>query len=189
MNQATRTVLRMTDIKKSFSGVPALWGVDFELKAGEIHALVGENGAGKSTLIKIMTGAYRRDAGVIEYNQDRVAFQNPTEAQAVGIVAVYQEIQLVDFRTVAENIFLGREPHCLGIIDRQRMNTEAAKILRRLGLYIDPRSVVGSLNIAHRQMVTIARAISFGARALIFDEPTSSLTETEVCVLLTSYVG
>ena len=143
MNQATRTVLRMTDIKKSFSGVPALWGVDLELKAGEIHALVGENGAGKSTLIKIMTGAYRRDSGVIEYGQGSVAFKNPTEAQAEGIVAVYQEIQLVGLRTVAENIFLGREPHRLGIIDRRRMNTGATEILRRLGLHIDPRSVVG----------------------------------------------
>ncbi|OUL21100.1 ABC transporter [Nostoc sp. RF31YmG] len=183
MNQGTRTVLRMTDIKKSFSGVPALWGVDFELKAGEIHALVGENGAGKSTLIKIMTGAYRRDSGVIEYENNSVAFQNPTQAQAVGIVAVYQEIQLVGFRTVAENIFLGREPHRFGIVDRQRMNALATEILERLGLDIDPRSLVSSLNIAHRQMVAIARAISFGARVLILDEPTSSLTETEVAVL------
>jgi ribose transport system ATP-binding protein len=173
----------MTGIKKSFSGVPALWGVDFELKADEIHALVGENGAGKSTLIKIMTGAYRRDSGVIEYDQNSVAFQNPTEAQAAGIVAVYQEIQLVDFRTVAENIFLGREPHRFGIIDRRAMNSGATEILERLGLHIDPRSVVGSLNIAHRQMVAIARAISFGAQVLILDEPTSSLTETEVSVL------
>ncbi|MBW4641206.1 MAG: sugar ABC transporter ATP-binding protein [Gloeocapsa sp. UFS-A4-WI-NPMV-4B04] len=183
MNQATSTVLCMTDIKKSFSGVPALWGVNFELQAGEIHALVGENGAGKSTLIKIMTGAYRRDSGFIEYGQNSVAFQNPTEAQAVGIIAVYQEIQLVGFRTVAENIFLGREPHSFGIIDRRRMNTGAAEILRRLGLHINPRSPVGSLNIAHRQMVAIARAISFGARVLILDEPTSSLTQTEVSVL------
>ena len=182
MNQATR-ILRMTDIKKSFSGVPALWGVDLELKAGEIHALVGENGAGKSTLIKIMTGAYRRDSGIIEYDHGPIVFKNPTEAQAVGIVAVYQEIQLVGFRTVAENIFLGREPHRLGIIDRRRMNTGATEILKRLGLQIDPRSVVGKLNIAHRQMVAIARAVSFGARVLILDEPTSSLMETEVSVL------
>lgn len=183
MNQATRNVLCMTGIKKSFSGVPALWEVDFELKVGEIHALVGENGAGKSTLIKIMTGAYRRDSGVMEYEQKNVAFQNPTEAQAAGIVAVYQEIQLVGFRTVAENIFLGREPHRFGIIDRRIMNTRATDILERMGLHIDPHSVVGSLNIAHRQMVAIARAISFGARVLILDEPTSSLTETEVSVL------
>jgi ribose transport system ATP-binding protein len=183
MNQATRTVLHLTDIKKSFSGVPALQGVDFELKPSEIHALVGENGAGKSTLIKIITGAYRRDSGIIEYNQSRVAFQNPTEAQAAGIVAVYQEIHLVGFRTVAENIFLGREPHRFGIIDRQRMNTEASEILARLGLDINPRAVVNSLNIAHRQMVAIARAISFGAQVLILDEPTSSLTPSEVSVL------
>lgn len=183
MNQAIGNVLCMTGIKKSFSGVPALWGVDFELKAGEIHALVGENGAGKSTLIKIMTGAYRRDSGVIEYEQKSVAFQNPTEAQAAGIVAVYQEIQLVGRRTVAENIFLGREPHRFGFIDRGVMNAKAAEILERLGLHINPRSPVDSLNIAHRQMVAIARAISFGARILILDEPTSSLTETEVSVL------
>ncbi|MFN6565535.1 MAG: sugar ABC transporter ATP-binding protein [Nostoc sp. ChiSLP01] len=183
MNQATRTILYMTGIKKSFSGVPALWGVDFELKAGEIHALVGENGAGKSTLIEIMTGAYRRDFGVMEYDQKSVAFQNPTEAQAAGIVAVYQEIQLVGLRTVAENIFLGREPHRFGIIDRRAMNAGAAEILKGLGLDIDPQSAVGSLNIAHRQMVAIARAISFSPRVLILDEPTSSLTETEVCVL------
>lgn len=175
--------LCMTGIKKSFSGVPALWGVDFELEAGEIHALVGENGAGKSTLIKIMTGAYRRDSGVIEYDEKNVAFQNPTEAQAAGIVAVYQEIQLVGMRTVAENIFLGREPHRFGFIDRGVMNARAAEILARLGLDIDPRSPVDALNIAHRQMVAIARAISFNARILILDEPTSSLTETEVSVL------
>ncbi|ACC80841.1 ABC transporter related [Nostoc punctiforme PCC 73102] len=183
MNQATRNVLWMTGIKKSFSGVPALWGVDFELKAGEIHALVGENGAGKSTLIKIMTGAYRRDSGVMEYDQKTVAFENPIQAQAAGIVAVYQEIQLVGLRTVAENIFLSREPNRFGIIDRRAMNARAADILKRLGLHIDPHSVVGSLNIAHRQMVAIARAISFGARVLILDEPTSSLTKTEVSVL------
>jgi monosaccharide-transporting ATPase len=183
MNQANRTVLCLRGIKKSFSGVPALWGVDFELKAGEIHALVGGNGAGKSTLIKIMTGAYRRDSGVIEYDEKNVNFQNPMAAQAAGIVAVYQEIQLVDMRTVAENMFLGREPHRFGFIDRRAMNTGAADILARLGLHIDPRSVVGALNIAHRQMVAIARAISFGARVLILDEPTSSLTETEVAVL------
>ncbi|BAZ14377.1 ABC transporter-related protein [Calothrix sp. NIES-4071] len=183
MNQVARTVLHMKDIKKSFSGVPALQGVDFELLAGEIHALVGENGAGKSTLIKIMTGAYRRDSGIIEYNQSRVAFQNPTEAQAAGIVAVYQEINLVGFRTVAENIFLGKEPHRFGIIDFRRMNTEAGEILARLGLDINPRSVVSSLNIAHRQMVAIARAISGIAQVLILDEPTSSLTDSEVSVL------
>ena len=183
MTQATRTVLWMRDIKKSFSGVSALRGVNFDLKAGEIHALVGENGAGKSTLIKIMTGAYRRDSGVMDYGGSPVTFQNPTEAQAVGIVAVYQEIHLVGFRTVAENIFLGREPHRFGIIDRRRMNTEASQILERLGLDIDPRSLLGSLNIAHRQMVAIARAIFFAARVLILDEPTSSLTETEVSVL------
>src|SRR3712207_2250618 len=113
-------LLRMEGIRKVFSGVVALDGVDFELARGEVHALVGENGAGKSTLIKIMTGAYSRDAGAITLEGKQVDFYSPEDAQALGVVAVYQEVNLLAFRTVAENIYLGREPRRLGFIDWKR---------------------------------------------------------------------
>jgi ribose transport system ATP-binding protein len=173
----------MENITKSFSGVTALAGVSLSLKRGEVHALVGENGAGKSTLIKIMTGAYMRDSGSIELEGRKVNFRTPEDAQSAGVVAVYQEVNLLAFRTVAENIFLGREPRRAGFIDWQRMNREAEALLTRLGLDIDPRATLGDLNIALRQMVAIARGVSFNAKVVILDEPTSSLTEREVGIL------
>jgi ribose transport system ATP-binding protein len=176
-------LLRMEGIRKVFSGVVALDGVDFRLERGEVHALVGENGAGKSTLIKIMTGAYHRDGGRVLLGGREVNFHTPEEAQAHGVVAVYQEVNLLAFRTVAENIFLGREPRRFGFIDWKRMNADAGAILERLGLDIAPRAPLGSLNIALRQMVAIARGVSFGARVVVLDEPTSSLTEHEVSIL------
>ncbi|HYE66479.1 MAG TPA: sugar ABC transporter ATP-binding protein [Pyrinomonadaceae bacterium] len=176
-------VLRMEGITKTFSGVKALDRVDFSLRHGEVHALVGENGAGKSTLIKIMTGAYARDSGRMWLEGQAVEFRTPEEAQAAGVVAVYQEVNLLTFRTVAENIFLNREPRRWGMIDWKRMNAEAEALLKRLGLEIDPRASLGSLNIALRQMVAIARGVSFGAKVVILDEPTSSLTEHEVAIL------
>ncbi|HWS56345.1 MAG TPA: sugar ABC transporter ATP-binding protein [Pyrinomonadaceae bacterium] len=176
-------LLRMEGITKVFSGVVALDGVDFTLERGEVHALVGENGAGKSTLIKIMTGAYHRDGGRVFLEGREVNFRSPEDAQGEGVVAVYQEVNLLTFRTVAENIFLGREPRRLGLIDWKRMNAEAGDVLRRLGLDIDPRATLGDLNIALRQMVAIARGVSFGAKVVVLDEPTSSLTEHEVSIL------
>jgi galactofuranose transport system ATP-binding protein len=176
-------LLRMEGITKIFSGVTALAGVDFTLERGEVHALVGENGAGKSTLIKIMTGAYTRDGGTVLLEGQPVDFRSPEEAQAAGVVAVYQEVNLLAFRTVAENIYLGREPRRLGLIDWKRMNRDAGEILKRLGLGIDPRATLGSLNIALRQMVAIARGVSFNAKVVVLDEPTSSLTEREVSIL------
>jgi ribose transport system ATP-binding protein len=176
-------LLRMEGIRKVFSGVVALGGVDVTVERGEAHALVGENGAGKSTLIKIMTGAYRRDGGRVLLEGREVNFRSPEEAQAEGVVAVYQEVNLLTYRTVAENIFLGREPRRLGLVDWQRMNSDAGAILKRLGLDIDPRATLGSLNIALRQMVAIARGVSFGAKVVVLDEPTSSLTEHEVSIL------
>ncbi len=176
-------LLRMEGIRKVFSGVVALDGVDFQLERGEVHALVGENGAGKSTLIKIMTGAYHRDGGRVLLEGREVNFRSPEEAQGEGVVAVYQEVNLLAFRTVAENIFLGREPRRLGLIDWKRMNADAGRILGRLGLEIDPAAPLGSLNIALRQMVAIARGVSFGAKVVVLDEPTSSLTEHEVSIL------
>ncbi|HEY0385623.1 MAG TPA: sugar ABC transporter ATP-binding protein [Pyrinomonadaceae bacterium] len=176
-------LLRMEGITKSFAGVTALAGVNLVLERGEVHALVGENGAGKSTLIKIMTGAYARDAGRMWLEGEPVEFRSPEEAQAAGVVAVYQEVNLLAFRTVAENIYLGREPRRFGLIDWKRMYRDAANLLARLGLEIDPRATLGSLNIALRQMIAIARGVSFGAKVVVLDEPTSSLTEREVSIL------
>ncbi len=176
-------VLRMEGITKLFSGVPALSGVDLSLGRGESHALVGENGAGKSTLIKIMTGVYQRDGGAMWLEGKPVGFRSPEGARAAGVVAVYQEVNLLSFRTVAENIYLGREPRRFGFVDWKRMNNDARALLERLGLDIDPRAALGSLNIALRQMVAIARGVSFGAKVVVLDEPTSSLTEHEVSTL------
>src|SRR6201990_3223274 len=180
---STQPLLRMEGIRKVFSGVVALDGVDCAIERGEVHALVGENGAGKSTLIKIMTGAYRRDGGRMLLEGREVNFRSPGEAQSEGVVAVYQEVNLLMFRTVAENIFLGREPRRFGLIDWKRMNADAGAILKRLGLDIDPSATLGALNIALRQMVAIARGVSFGAKVVVLDEPTSSLTEHEVSIL------
>ena len=176
-------LLRMQNIRKVFSGVVALDNVDFTLERGEVHSLVGENGAGKSTLIKVMTGAYQRDGGEMFLEGKPVRFGSPEEANNAGVVAVYQEVNLLMFRTVAENIFLGREPRRFGLIDWARMNREAGEILQKLGLEINPKATLGSLNIALRQMVAIARGVSLGAKVLILDEPTSSLTEKEVGIL------
>lgn len=176
-------LLRMEGITKIFSGVTALEGVDFSLARGEVHSLVGENGAGKSTLIKVMTGAYKRDGGRMWLEGREVDFRSPEEAQHAGVVAVYQEVNLLAYRTVAENIYLGREPRRFGLIDWKKMNAEAGALLARLGLEIDPRAVLGSLNIALRQMIAIARGVSLGAKVVVLDEPTSSLTEREVSIL------
>jgi len=176
-------ILRAKGLVKRFSGVTALAGVDVELAGGEVHALVGENGAGKSTLIKILTGAYWRDAGEMELEGRAVDFRSPKEAQAAGVVAVYQEVNLLSFRTVAENIYLGREPRRWGFIDWKRMNADASALLTRLGLAINPRATLGDLSIALRQMVAIARGVSLNAKVVFLDEPTSSLTEREVSIL------
>jgi galactofuranose transport system ATP-binding protein len=180
---STEPLLRMEGITKVFAGVTALAGVDFTLARGEVHSLVGENGAGKSTLIKIMTGAYRRDGGRMWLEGREVDFRTPEDALHAGVVAVYQEVNLLAYRTVAENIYLGREPRRFGLIDWRRMNADAAALLGRLGLEIDPSAPLGSLNIALRQMVAIARGVSFGAKVVVLDEPTSSLTEHEVSIL------
>ncbi|HEU4404141.1 MAG TPA: sugar ABC transporter ATP-binding protein [Polyangiaceae bacterium] len=176
-------LLRVRGLTKRFAGVTALDGVDLTLARGEVHSLVGENGAGKSTLIKIVTGAYARDGGAIELEGRPVAFRSPAEAQAAGVVAVYQEVNLLAYRTVAENIYLGREPRRFGLVDWGRLNADAGALLARLGLPVDPRATLGSLSIALRQMVAIARGVSLDAKVLVLDEPTSSLTEREVGTL------
>ncbi len=178
------TVLETRAVGKSFGVIRALQGVSFSLKAGEVHGLVGENGAGKSTLIKILTGFYQPDAGEILLHGRAVSFGDPRAAQRLGVSAVYQEINLVPERSVAENIFLGREPKRAGfLIDRRRMQRDAALILQRYGLHIEPGGRLGSLGLGLQQMVSIARVVSLGAKVVILDEPTSALSGAEVTIL------
>jgi galactofuranose transport system ATP-binding protein len=182
-SQEHASLLRMEGIVKRFAGVTALDHVDFSLAAGEVHALVGENGAGKSTLVKIMTGAYFRDEGRMWVEGRPVDFKTPAAAQSEGVIAVHQEIHLLPHRTVAENVFLGREPRRWGLIDWPTMFRSATDLFRDLNLDIDPRSVLGTLRTAQQQMVAIARGVSLGAKVLVLDEPTSSLAEREVTLL------
>jgi galactofuranose transport system ATP-binding protein len=179
----TAPLLVMRDIQKRFQGVQALAAASLEVEPGEVMALVGENGAGKSTMIKVLTGAYRRDTGSIVFGGEPVDFASPQHAQHGGISTIYQEINLVPFRSVAENIFLGREYRRYGLLDWGRMNAEAAELLRRFAVEIDVRRPLMEFSTAIQQMVAIARAVSFKARLVIMDEPTSSLDEREVAVL------
>ncbi len=180
---STPPVLRMERIVKRFGSATALDGVDFDVRRGEVHALAGENGAGKSTLVKILTGAYRRDGGGMWLDERPVSFDTPADAQRAGVVAVHQEVHLLRYGTVAENIFLGREPRRWGLIDRRRMLRETAALLARLHLPLDPAAPLGRLSTAEQQMIAIARGVSLGARVLVLDEPTSSLAEREVSIL------
>jgi ribose transport system ATP-binding protein len=172
-------------LSKSFPGVRALHEVQFELMAGEVHALMGENGAGKSTLMKILAGVYTRDSGEILYDGQPVDFQSPREAQAVGVGIIHQELQLMNHLTVAQNMFIGREPRGrLGLfLDEDKLNAQARDILARMHVNIDPRAVVGALTVAKQQMVEIAKALSFDSRVLIMDEPTSALNDAEIVEL------
>ncbi|CCD95524.1 fused D-ribose transporter subunits of ABC superfamily: ATP-binding components [Bradyrhizobium sp. ORS 375] len=170
---------------KSFPGVRALHNVRFELLAGEVHAVMGENGAGKSTLMKILAGVYRKDSGEIRYDGTSVDFPGPREAQAAGIGIIHQELQLMNHLTVAQNIFIGREPmKAFGLLlDEDRLNRQAAELLAQLNLVIDPRTTVGGLTVARQQMVEIAKALSFNSRVLIMDEPTAALNNREIAEL------
>jgi ribose transport system ATP-binding protein len=172
-------VLRMRGIRKAFPGVRALDGVDLDVHAGEVHVLLGENGAGKSTLMKILSGAVMRDAGTIEISGEPAALLTPRNARDAGIAIIHQELALVPGMTVAENIWLGRAPTRLGLLDEPRMVRDAALHLARVGADIDPTVTVGTLSLAQQQLVEIARALSLNARVLIMDEPTSALTERE----------
>ncbi len=177
-------VLALRGIRKTFPGVVALGGVDLELWPGEVHVLLGENGAGKSTLMKIISGAVRRDSGEVRVDGALVEIAHPRAAQALGIAIIYQEFNLVPQLTVAENIYLGREPRRLpGVIDQGKLIREAQRQLDDLGVAIDARSRVSELSVAPRQMVEVAKALSLEARVLIMDEPTSALTEQEIAEL------
>jgi simple sugar transport system ATP-binding protein len=173
-------ILMMKNISKTFPGVNALENVDFFLRCGEIHALIGENGAGKSTLIKVLTGVEHPDQGSIEFDGKMVEVKSPQHAQQIGISTVYQEVNLCTNISVAENIMLGHEPHRLGSIDWKKLNALAAQALKRLSVEIDVTRPLEQYSIAIQQMVAIARSLEFAsAKVLILDEPTSSLDVNE----------
>lgn len=182
-------LIEVEGLCKSFPGVKALDQVRFELFAGEVHALMGENGAGKSTLMKILSGVYQRDSGTIRLNGQPVELGSPRAAQDLGIGIIHQELMLMNHLTVAQNIFMGREPRRWGMIDEPRMNREAARLFQQLRLQIDPQQIVGDLTVARQQMVEIAKALSVQSRVLIMDEPTAALTDSEVAELFTVIAG
>ena len=175
-------LLEMKAITKSFPGVRALDGVSFDLRKGEIHALVGENGAGKSTLIKILAGVYPHPeyGGEIILDDSIKRFASVRDAEKAGISVIFQELSLVKELSVAENVFLGREPQRFGVINWSELYSRAQKLLDELHLAIDTRAPVRNLGIGQQQLIEIAKALSQEARILVLDEPTAALTETEV---------
>ncbi len=176
-------ILEMRQITKSFPGVLALDRVDFDLRAGEVHILLGENGAGKSTLMKTLSGAHEPDSGSISVGGQQVQIRTPKQAQALGISTIYQEFTLVPHLTVAQNIFLAREPlrrGIKGLVDHDKLYSDSAAILRTLGIAIDPRALVSTLGVAQQQLVEVAKALSLNARILIMDEPTATLSDQEI---------
>jgi len=177
-----KVLLEARGISKRFPGVKALQGVDFTLRGGEVHALVGENGAGKSTLMKVLSGIYQPDEGEIRFHGKPIVLPTPLSAMEVGINVIHQEFFLANHLTVAQNMFIGREPKMLGglLNDDRALNRQAGELLERLGVNIDPKVPVGSLTVAAQQMVEIAKALSFNSQVLIMDEPTAALTEAEV---------
>lgn len=177
-------LLDIKGLEKTFPGVRALKGVNLTVNKGEIHALMGENGAGKSTLIKVLTGIYQKNGGTICFDGEEINARTPIEANEKGISTIYQELNLVLFQTVYENLFLGREPRTkFGSIDRKAMIREAKRILEELGIEIDVTRPLKNYSTAIQQMVAIARAVSINAKLVIMDEPTSSLDTHEVQVL------
>ncbi len=173
-------LLRMTLIGKRFPGVQALDNVGLEVMPGEIHALLGENGAGKSTLIKILSGAQQPDSGTIEFSGQKVTMASPHDAQRRGIVTIYQEFTLAPNMTIAENVFIGREPGPGVFVNWRKLAAETREITTQLGLHLRPMSIVRDLSVAEQQMVEIARALSMKSRLIVMDEPTSALSSSEV---------
>ena len=174
-----KKILEFQNISKSFVGVKALSDVSFSVREGEVHALLGENGAGKSTLMKILSGAYMKDAGKVFLDGQEIQVKNTKESERLGISIIYQELNLIPELSVAENIFLDRQPKRNGFIDWKQMNQDAEKILEGIDMKIPPKMIVSTLSVAQRQMVEIAKAVSLGARLVIMDEHTSTLTEGE----------
>ncbi|WP_380055348.1 sugar ABC transporter ATP-binding protein [Falsihalocynthiibacter sp. SS001] len=177
-------LVSMQDITKSFSGVPALSGAALEIAPGEVHALIGQNGAGKSTFIKILTGVYRRDGGIVRFRDADSTISSPREAQDAGIATIYQELNLVPLRSVTENVMMGYEPKKMGVlIDWKAAHKRTREILMQFGIDIDVKAPLRSYSTAIQQLVAIARAVSLDAKLVIMDEPTSSLDANEVKTL------
>ena len=176
-------ILTMKEIDKSFPGVHALDHVNFEVKRGEVHALMGENGAGKSTLMKVLTGIYQKDSGSIVYKGKEIEFHNTREAQEAGVVIVHQELNMIGDLTVAQNIFIGREPKKGIRVDDKKMIEDSKKLFQDLNIEIDPREKMSNLTVGKQQMCEIAKAISHKAEVIIFDEPSAALTEKEIADL------
>jgi ribose transport system ATP-binding protein len=181
MNESNhQIILEVQELTRRFPGVLALNQVDFDVLAGEVHALVGENGAGKSTMINILAGVLQPSGGKVLLDGTPIVFHNPAETQRAGISVIFQEFNLLPHLSVAENIFINREPTKNGMIDWDNMNQRAAEALKRLEIDIDPRVPVSSLSVARQQLVEIARALAFDARVIVMDEPTAALSEREV---------
>jgi ribose transport system ATP-binding protein len=176
-------LLRLDNITKEFPGVKALSDVHFDLKRGEVHAVCGENGAGKSTLMKIVSGVYQPTSGTIMHKGEKVQYASPLQSEAAGIAIIHQELNLVPHLSVAENIYLAREPRRGFLVDRKKLRQDAKRCLDRLGVDLNPDQKVRGLSVAQCQMVEIAKALSLDAEVLIMDEPTSSLTEQETRLL------
>ncbi len=176
-------LLRVSGLRKAFPGVQAIADGSLDLRAGEIHALVGENGAGKSTLIKILTGVHAPDEGKVVVHGETRRFASPIDAHRDGIVAIYQEFTLIPTLSIAANLFLGREKTRLGALQFRNEFDQANRVLARLGLTLHPDTRVSSLSVSEQQLVEIARALLVDARILIMDEPTAALTPREVVKL------
>ena len=184
-----RVLLSMANIKKSYPGVDALKGVDFELRASEIHVLLGENGAGKSTLIKILSGAEQMDDGSIQFFGELTNISSPLHAKDIGICTVYQEFMLVPQLTVAENIHLGLKVTSNGIVDWKKLNRSAQEVINQLGFEIDVHSRVSTLGVHEQQVVEIAKALALETKILVLDEPTAALTDNEIKRLFEILLG
>ncbi|MCR5791119.1 MAG: sugar ABC transporter ATP-binding protein [Lachnospiraceae bacterium] len=185
MSETNEAILVMEDIDKSFPGVHALDHVHFDVRCGEVHALMGENGAGKSTLMKVLTGIYSKDSGKITFEGREIEFHNTREAQDAGIVIVHQELNMVGDLTVAQNIFIGREFMKGFRIDDKKMIEESNKLFDELKIQIDPKAKMSDLTVGKQQMCEIAKAISHQAKVIVFDEPSAALTEKEIEDLFT----
>nr|WP_091233516.1 sugar ABC transporter ATP-binding protein [Anaerobium acetethylicum] len=174
------SLLEMKNIEKSFNTVKVLNGIQFSLKHGTVHALMGENGAGKSTMMKILAGIYKSDGGEIFIDGEKVSIESPTDSQNLGVAMIHQELSAIPQMTVAENIFLGREPGSRFFMDYSEMYDRTEELLKSLHVNIDPRAKVGTLKVADQQLIEIAKAISFNAKIIIMDEPTSAIADKEV---------